>query len=142
AITFISGDVPSDIAQTAANRNINLVLMGYHNPIFGKAMLGGTVHRVLTICPTDVAVFVDRGLRNIDRILVPYLGSAHDALALDLAARVVRNTSAQATILHVVPPMSASAAKSAEAKRTVEQIFDNASENPSIRFQVIEDSSP
>ncbi len=141
-ITFISNDVPTDIAQTAASHNVNLVLMGYHNPIFGKAMLGGTVHRVLTTCPTHVAVFVDRGLRNIDRILVPYLGSAHDALALELAARIVRNTSARATILHVVPPMSASAAKSAEAKRTVERVFQNPADNASSHFQVIEDSSP
>src|SRR5258706_1155731 len=141
-ITFVSNDVPSDIAQTAANHSVNLVLMGYHNPIFGKAMLGGTVHRVLTSCPTDIGVFVDRGLRNIDRILIPYLGSPHDILALELAARIVRNTSAQATILHVVPPMSVSAAKSAEAKRTAEKMFDNGSENASIRFQVIEDSSP
>jgi nucleotide-binding universal stress UspA family protein len=101
-------------------------------------MLGGTVHRVLTSCSTDIGVFVDRGLRNIDRILIPYLGSPHDTIALELAARMVRNTSAQATILHVVQPMSASGVKTAEAKRVVEKIFDKAP----VRFQVVEDSSP
>src|SRR4029077_20734505 len=108
-------------------------------PIFGRAMLGGTVHRVLTTCPTDVGVFVDRGLRNIDRVLVPYHGSPHDALALELAARIVRNTSARTTILHVAQPMTASAAKSAEAKRAVERIFQNPTDNASIHFQIIED---
>ncbi|HEV8291967.1 MAG TPA: universal stress protein, partial [Tepidisphaeraceae bacterium] len=141
-ITFVSNDIPADIAQTVANHHVNLVLMGYHNPIFGKAMLGGTVHRVLTTCPTHVAVFVDRGLRNIDRILVPYLGSAHDALALELAARIVRNTTAQATVLHVVPPMTPSAAKSADAKRAVEKIFETQTDSASVSFQVVEDSSP
>jgi len=141
-IAFVSNDIPTDIAQTAANQSVNLVLMGYHNPIFGKAMLGGTVHRVLSTCPADVGVFVDRGLRNIDRILIPYLGSPHDALALELAARIVHNTSAQATTLHVVPPMSVSAAKSAEARRAVEKIFGSALENSSTDFQVVEDSSP
>jgi nucleotide-binding universal stress UspA family protein len=141
-ITFVSNDIPSDIAQTASGRNVNLVLMGYHNPIFGKAMLGGTVHRVLTTCPAHVAVFVDRDLRNIDRILVPYLGSAHDALALELAARIVRNTTAQVKILHVVPPMTPSAARSAEAKRAVEKIFDTRADSAAVNFQVVEDSSP
>jgi nucleotide-binding universal stress UspA family protein len=141
-ITFVSSDIPSDIAQTVANHHINLVLMGYHNPIFGKSMLGGTVHRVLTTCPTHVAVFVDRGLRNIDRILVPYLGSAHDSLALELAARIVRNTTAQATILQVVPPMTASAPKSAEAKRAVEKTFETQANSASVSFHVVEDSSP
>jgi nucleotide-binding universal stress UspA family protein len=138
-IAFISNDIPADIAQTAAAHHANLVLMGYHNPIFGKAMLGGTVHRVLSTCPTQVAVFVDRALRNIDRILVPYLGSAHDVLALELAARIARNTTAQATILHIVPPLSPSA-KSAEAKRAVEKAFNQATN--SANFQVVEDSSP
>jgi len=141
-ITFVSNDIPADIAHTAATRGVNLVLMGYHNPIFGKAMLGGAVHRVLTACPTHVAVFVDRGLRNIDRILVPYLGSAHDALALELAARIVRNSTAQATILHVVAPMTASAPKSAEAKRAVEKTFNTIADSTSVSFQVVEDSSP
>jgi Kef-type K+ transport system membrane component KefB len=141
-IAFVSDDISADISHTAAGRHVNLVLMGYHNPIFGKAMLGGTVHRVLTSCPTHVAVFVDRGLRNIDRILVPYLGSAHDTLAMELAARIVRNTSAQATILHVVPPMTPSAPKSAEAKRTMEKIFDSPAACASVGFQVVEDSSP
>jgi len=121
---------------------VNLVLMGYHNPIFGKAMLGGMVHRVLTACPTPVAVFVDRGLRNIDRILVPYLGSAHDALALELAARIVGHTSAKATVLHVVQPMTASAAASAEAKRVVEKTFGGDGQSGLVSFVVVEDSSP
>ena len=138
-IAFISNDIPADIAQTAAAHHANVVLMGYHNPIFGKAMLGGTVHRVLSTCPAHVAVFVDRALRNIDRILVPYLGSAHDTLALELASRIVRNTSAQATILHVVPPLSPSA-KAAEAKRAVEKAFSETSK--AFTFQIVEDSSP
>ncbi len=141
-LAFTSNDIPADIAQTAANQDVNLVLMGYHNPIFGKAMLGGTVHRVLSTCPTHVAVFVDRGLRNIDRILVPYLGSVHDMLAVELAARIAQNSGAQAVILHVVPPMTASAGKSAEAKRVVERIFESHASAASASFQVVEDSSP
>jgi nucleotide-binding universal stress UspA family protein len=38
--------------------------------------------------------------------------------------------------------MSVSAGKSAEAKRLVERIFQSPADNPSTRFQVIEDSSP
>jgi Kef-type K+ transport system membrane component KefB len=141
-ITFLSNDVAADIAATATSRNVNLVLMGYHNPIFGKAMLGGTVHRVLTACASHVAVFVDRGLRNIDKILVPYLGSAHDALALELAARMAKNTSARVTVLNVVPPLTGHANKSADAKRAVEKIFDDPAQKTSLTFKIVEDSSP
>ena len=78
--------------------------MGFHKPVFGQAILGGTVHRVMTASDSDVAVFVDRGLKSAKNILAPYLGGKHDRLALDLAGRIARNGNASLTILHVVPP--------------------------------------
>ena len=50
--------------RTADDRRADLVLMGFHKPVFGKTILGGTVHRVLTGTPTDVAIFVDRGFQR------------------------------------------------------------------------------
>jgi len=92
--SFVSRDVPADISRIAQNEHINLVLMGFHKPVFSRGILGGTVHKVLTACPSDVAIFVDRGFRQARRILVPYLGSAHDRLALLLASRMARHSDA------------------------------------------------
>ena len=39
--------------------------MGFHKPVFGRTMLGGTVHRVMTGVEADVGVFVDRGLSDV-----------------------------------------------------------------------------
>src|SRR5205823_14679814 len=87
-ITLTSTDVPEDIAAVARVRQVNLVLMGFHRPVIGHAILGGTVHRVLTTVPADVGIFVNRGDSAVaKRILVPYLGSPHDRLALELANR-------------------------------------------------------
>src|SRR5439155_18670574 len=82
-ISFVSRDVPDDIASIARSRQANLLLMGFHRPVFGSAILGGTVHRVLTTAPADVAILVNRNDDPPKRILVPYLGSAHDRLALE-----------------------------------------------------------
>ena len=85
SVTFTSRDVPSDISRTARLRKIDLVLMGFHNPVYTSSILGGTVHRVLTGSDSDVAIFVDRGESLPRNVLVPYLGSKHDRLALELA---------------------------------------------------------
>jgi len=102
AITFPSRDIPSDIARVARAKRADLVLMGFHKPVFGHAILGGTVHRVLTGADCDVAVFVNRGLPARPKILVPFQGSPHDYLALDLAILLARNSMLDVTVLQVL----------------------------------------
>jgi nucleotide-binding universal stress UspA family protein len=102
-LTFPSRDIPSDIARVARAKKADLVLMGFHKPVFGHAILGGTVHRVLTGADTDVAIFVNRDLPSRPRVLVPFQGSPHDLLALELAILFARNSMIDVTVLHVLP---------------------------------------
>lgn len=142
-ISFLSRDVPGDIATTAKEHRIDLVLMGFHKPVFGKTILGGTVHRVLQQCGCDVAIFVDRGFRTARRVLVPYLGSGHDRLALELAARMARSTDVQVTVLHIVPPMRGRDMRTiAAVKGMVEGLFRDSTERANLTFRLIEDESP
>jgi Kef-type K+ transport system membrane component KefB/nucleotide-binding universal stress UspA family protein len=139
-VSYVTRDVAADIAEVAAAHHVDLVLMGFHKPVFGKTMLGGTVHRVMTQCETDVGVFVDRGFEKTKRILVPFLGSEHDRLAMDLAGRMSRNTGAEVTILHVVPPSRNG--KSLDAKATIEQAFADPAVAKKVVMRVVEDRSP
>jgi nucleotide-binding universal stress UspA family protein len=142
AISFVSRDVPSDIARVARVRQANLILMGFHKPVFGQAILGGTVHRVMTGSDTDVAVFVDRGLPDLKTVLVPYLGGKHDLLALELAGRIARNISASLTVLHIVPPARSETDAVLHAKTIVNRTFADPTETAPVNFKVLEDSSP
>lgn len=141
-ISFVSRDVAGDISTVAAARHANLVIIGFHKPVFGKKMLGGTVHRVLSQCESDVGIFVDRGFEEAHRILVPFLGGQHDRLALDLAARIGRSTSAQVTVLHVVPPMRGSGRQGMDVRGTVDRTFADPAQPSPVDFRVIEDDSP
>ncbi len=87
-ISFISRDIPGDIARVTRERGADLVLTGFHRSVLGRKLLGGAVHRVLMGAPADVGVFVDRGFTGAGKVLVPYLGSRHDRLALELASRL------------------------------------------------------
>jgi Kef-type K+ transport system membrane component KefB/nucleotide-binding universal stress UspA family protein len=141
-ISFVSRDVPGDISTIAKLNHVDLVLMGFHKPVIGKTILGGTVHRVLHQCENDVAIFVDRGFRQARRILVPYLGSEHDRLALSLAHRMARNIDARVTVLHVVAPMRSGDGESLGAKQAVERVFEEPDHKTPVTFRVIEDESP
>jgi Kef-type K+ transport system membrane component KefB len=155
-IAFVSRDVPADIARVARVRGVNLILMGFHLPVFSKTILGGTVHRVLTASDTDVAIFVDHdlihtgkqdersGLSNetLNTILVPYLGGKHDRLALELAGRIARNANAALTVLHVVPPTKRDPDSVLHARTVVDRSFADPTQPTAVHFEVIEDSSP
>ena len=51
----------------------------------------------------DVGVFVDRGLQQVRKVLVPFQGTPDDKAALELARRMTAG-SAEVTILHVIKP--------------------------------------
>jgi Kef-type K+ transport system membrane component KefB/nucleotide-binding universal stress UspA family protein len=138
-LRFVSRDIPSDIARVARIQDVDLILMGFHNPVLGRNILGGTVHRVLTGSDCDVAVFVDRDFDEIRRILVPYHGSTHDKLALDVAGRVARSSGASITILHVVPESDAG---KLDAAGQVERSYTDPALRAQVTLKVARDDSP
>jgi nucleotide-binding universal stress UspA family protein len=138
-ISFVTRDAAADIARLARARDARLVIMGFHKPVFGRTILGGTVHRVMTAAETDVAVFVDRGFVGARRILVPYLGGRHDRLALQLSSRLARHAKAAVTVLHVVAPGRTGGNGTGEAVR---RAFDDASQALPVEVRLVDDASP
>jgi nucleotide-binding universal stress UspA family protein len=116
--------------------------MGFHRPVFGRAILGGTVHRVLSDVPADVGIYVNRGDGAFGKILVPYRGSTHDRLALELAQRMAKQSPAAITVLHVVAPSRGSGDEVLGAKKAVEKVFAEPGQASPVQFKVVEDHSP
>ena len=105
-VAIAGGHVGETIARVANELDVDLVLMGYHEPLFGQRLLGGVVGDVLRDARADVAVLVDPegprqlGLRDGARVLVPYGGTFHEQVGLDLALRLARSTGAGLTLLN------------------------------------------
>ncbi len=141
AISFVSRDIAADVARVSADRKVDLVLMGFHKPVFTRTILGGAVHRVLTATPADVSIFVDRGFHGAQRVLVPYLGGRHDRLALQIASRLARHAGARVTVLHVVPA-SRGRGKPLDAQSAVSRVFEDPTQPVPVEFKVVEHDSP
>lgn len=103
-LSFVSSQPARDICDVAKVKGAELVLLGWHRPLFNRAALGGTVNEVLQEAQSDVGVLVDRGLTQIQRVLVPYHGTDDDRVALALAHRLSEQAHVDVTVLHVVPP--------------------------------------
>ena len=143
-LSFISDDPARDICELAEARDADLVLLGWHKPVFSQTLLGGVVHDIMNRCPATVGVLVNRGLEQIKRVLVPYLGSAHDRAALALAQRLMNACGAQVTVLHVVRHGRGDAAAidpaSSGARALVNSVFIE--DSGQVDMKIIEHRSP
>jgi Kef-type K+ transport system membrane component KefB/nucleotide-binding universal stress UspA family protein len=101
SLSFVSSDPAEDICNVAREQRAHLVLLGGHRPVIGQSLLGGTVRSVLKAAPTDTGVLIDRGLHQLRRVLLPFLGSPHDATALALARRFVEGSGAELVVLEL-----------------------------------------
>jgi nucleotide-binding universal stress UspA family protein len=136
-LSFVSTEPGADICRTAEAKRADLILMGWHKPLFSRTVLGGTVHEVMQEAGTDVAVLVDRGLKEPRRILVPFIGGPHDRAALKLARRLLAHEGTEVTLLHVTSP---DRAPGSPATRTrVEDLFPEGAGR--VRFQVVTHAS-
>jgi Kef-type K+ transport system membrane component KefB/nucleotide-binding universal stress UspA family protein len=140
-LSFPTSDPGEDIVEVARAKATDLILLGWHKPILGQTILGGTVHEVMEGSRSTVAVFIDRGLKKIGRILVPYISSSHDRAALALAQRMARSLHSQVVILHVMQPQHAVEDPHASSKSFDEDFIDPETDSQ-VKLEVIESLSP
>ncbi len=137
-LSFVSTQPGLDICRTAEAKQAQLILLGWHKPLFSRTMLGGTVHEVMEEASADVAVLVDRGLEQVRRVLVPFIGSSHDRAALGLARRLLRSVGAEITVLHVTAPERGDGQP--KTRTVVESLFPE--ELGQVNFKVVAHDSP
>jgi K+:H+ antiporter len=140
-LSFVSSDPARDICNVAEVRDADLVLLGWHKPVLSQTLLGGVVHEVMRDARATVGVFVDRGLGEVRRVLVPFQGSPHDRAALALARRMRLAAGTEVTILHVVRPGRAGTNSEIGARETVSTVFDDPASS-GVTMEVIEHRAP
>jgi Kef-type K+ transport system membrane component KefB/nucleotide-binding universal stress UspA family protein len=130
-IVRVSSDIARETNNIAMLERTDLILLGWHRPVFDQNRLGGRVGQILNSARSDVAVFVDRGLVQIAKILVPYAPSLHDELGLELGLRLLMNAEhIQLQILRVTSPGNAAGEFSREFNTVLAQLA------PSVRSRI------
>jgi Kef-type K+ transport system membrane component KefB/nucleotide-binding universal stress UspA family protein len=139
-LSFVSSNPPADITRTAQAKQASLVLMGAHKPLLLEGRLSGTVGDVVSDSSCPVAVFVDRGLSRVERVLVAYAGGPEDLAALQLARRIGRAPGIELTLFHVVQPDAAD--QSGRGRGQIDQVFSEPADGGTVRLRFVTHSSP
>ncbi len=95
-------DVATGLVDETAHHEADLLVLGWHGGFSIGRIADSPVRRVVSGVPADFAVLKDRGLRNLDRILVPWGGGRHARLGLELALRIAAATGASVDLLRAV----------------------------------------
>ncbi|MBN2003487.1 MAG: amino acid permease [Anaerolineae bacterium] len=97
-----ANSVAEGILDEIENRSgIRMLLIGWPGPLDARRLAENPVKVALKKARTNVAVLLDRGLREVKRILVPIGGGPHSRLALRLANEIAMADNAQVTALHL-----------------------------------------
>jgi amino acid transporter/nucleotide-binding universal stress UspA family protein len=113
--------VASGIAAVAASRpDTRLILLGWRGPLAIDRVRASVDKEVVRTAHCDVAVFLNRGLNSVRRILIPAGGGPHARLGLRLAYDLAKGEGAQLVVLRVVRrPDADLAAEQAAAEKLI-----------------------
>ncbi len=88
--------------EIATRHNLKLLLTGWPGPLTDKKLADNPVKIALQKARTNVAVLLDRGLDEVNRILVPVGGGLHSRMALRLANEISMADDARITALRLL----------------------------------------
>lgn len=125
SLSFVSVEPAEDICQVAAAKQVDLVLLGWHRPVFSQTALGGVVYEVMQESKADVAVLVDRGLKQVKRVLFAFNNMRQDRSALRLIRRMQEHNGTEITILHVISPIVNGQDRRTQAREELAAGFEN-----------------
>jgi Kef-type K+ transport system membrane component KefB/nucleotide-binding universal stress UspA family protein len=103
-VSFASHAPARSILEVAHEKGAALVLLGWHKPVIGRSILGGTVHEVMKDARSRVAVYLERGPQPWRKVLVLYRGGVHDRAAVEMGRRIAAGGEVQVRVLHVAGP--------------------------------------
>ncbi len=100
--------------------SVRLLLTGWPGVLDAKSLTHNPVKVAIQKAHTNVAVLLDRGLDEVNHILVPVGGGVHSRMAIRLANEIAMTDVAQVTVLRLLPPANGGVAQKDEEAEELE----------------------
>jgi len=133
AVTDVSHDVFGALVDETRHRRADLLLMGWHGGFTVGRIHRTPVQRVIAGVQADMAVLKDRGLDDLDSVLLPWGGGPHARLGLELSVRLARAAEVEVHVLRVVKPEVDPEGEEAKLRQAVETVVGP---RPRFRYHV------
>lgn len=101
-VTDVAHDIFGSLISETVRREADLLLIGWQGGFNVSRIYNSPVQRVIAEVQADLAVLKNRGLEQVDSILLPWGGGMHARLGLEVAVRVAQATGATIDLLRVV----------------------------------------
>lgn len=102
SITDAAHDVFGAMISETQDRGADMLLMGWQGGFSVGRIYNSPVQRIIKNLKADLGILKNRGLDNINSILVPWGGGLHAWLGLELAVRIARVHDAELKVLRLV----------------------------------------
>ncbi len=101
-------------------RSVRLLLTGWPGILDAEAMAQNPVKVAIQKAHTNVAVLLDRGLDEVNHILVPVGGGIHSRMAIRLANEISMRDVAEVTVLRLLSPTNGGVVQKEEEAEELE----------------------
>lgn len=104
SVSEAAHDVFQGLISETEERKADMLLMGWQGGFSVGRIYNTPVQRVMKNVRSDLAVLKDRGLSDINSILLPWGGGLHAWLGLEVGIRIARFLGAELKVLRLVRP--------------------------------------
>jgi nucleotide-binding universal stress UspA family protein len=122
AVSEASHNVFTGLIEETEDRNGDMMLMGWQGGFSIGRIYNSPVQKIIKNLKADVGILKDRGLENINSILLPWGGGYHAQLGLEVGLRIARNLDAKLTILRLVKPGTVKENERAELEKIIKPL--------------------
>ena len=115
-------DIGVGLVDETVRHRADLLVLGWHGGFSLGRISDSPVRRVVGGLPADFAVLNDRGLADLNRILLPWGGGPHARLGLELALRIAGATGGQVDLLRAVRESVSPEQEAATVRKAIEPL--------------------
>jgi amino acid transporter/nucleotide-binding universal stress UspA family protein len=138
AVSEAAYNVFNGLIDETENRKADMILMGWQGGFSLGRIYHSPVQQIIKKIKADVGILKNRGLKDIDSILLPWGGGLHARLGLEIAVRIARSMNADLRILRLVKEGTDIASEENELRKIISPLTVN-SEYVNIKVNISED---
>lgn len=130
AVSEAAYNIFNGLIDVTEKRNGDMILMGWQGGFSIGRIYNSPVQSIIKNIKADVGILKDRGIDDINSIMIPWGGGYHAQLGLEIGVRIARAVDADLNIIRLVKTGTNIESEKAELKRVIDPIlgdFENVS---------------
>lgn len=119
-----SHDIFKGLISETEERHADMLVMGWQGGFSLGRIYNTPIQPIIKHLKADLAVLKDRGLENIDSVVVPWGGGLHARLGMEIGIRIAQAIDAKLRVLRLVKPGTDLKEEEEELRERVEPLLE------------------